>query len=111
MVMRIAHDGHRGYLGVQLVEMTPDLRTHFGAPADAGVFIGKVEKDSPAAKAGSSRRHRDGRQRDARRLDPRRLARPCGEESRRDGPARRVPGQRGRHVTVTVGELPERKST
>lgn len=41
-----------GYIGVRPVEMTPELRTHFGAPKDAGVFVGKVEKDSPAAKAG-----------------------------------------------------------
>ena len=52
MVVRIGHDHHRGYLGVELIEMTPDLRQHFGAPRDAGVFIGTVEKDSPAAKAG-----------------------------------------------------------
>ncbi len=41
-----------GYIGVRPVEMTPDLRTHFGAPKEAGVFVGTVEKDSPAAKAG-----------------------------------------------------------
>src|SRR5215469_4461551 len=27
-----------GYLGVQLLEMTPALREHFGAPKDAGVL-------------------------------------------------------------------------
>ena len=41
-----------GYIGVRPVEMTPELRTHFGAPKDAGVFVGTVEADSPAAKAG-----------------------------------------------------------
>ena len=41
-----------GYIGVRPVEMTPELRAHFGAPKEAGVFVGKVEKDSPAAKAG-----------------------------------------------------------
>lgn len=41
-----------GYIGVRPIQMTPELRTHFGAPKDAGVFVGKVEKDSPAAKAG-----------------------------------------------------------
>jgi membrane-associated protease RseP (regulator of RpoE activity) len=41
-----------GYIGVRPIGMTPELRTHFGAPKDAGVFVGKVEKDSPAAKAG-----------------------------------------------------------
>jgi C-terminal processing protease CtpA/Prc len=32
--------------------MTPDLRAHFGAPRDAGVLVGEVEADGPAAKAG-----------------------------------------------------------
>ncbi len=41
-----------GTIGVRPVEMTPELRTHFGAPKDAGVFVGRIEKDSPAAKAG-----------------------------------------------------------
>ena len=44
--------GPRGFLGVQLIEMTPELRRHMGAPEDAGVLIGKVEPDSPAAQAG-----------------------------------------------------------
>jgi membrane-associated protease RseP (regulator of RpoE activity) len=52
MVVRIERDGHRGYLGVQLIEMTPELREHFGVSRDAGVLVGAVEKDSPAAKAG-----------------------------------------------------------
>lgn len=42
----------RGYLGVALTELTPELRTHFGAPEDAGVMVSKVEPGSPAEKAG-----------------------------------------------------------
>ena len=41
-----------GYLGVRSIELTPELRQHFGAPKDAGVMVGTVEPDSPAAKAG-----------------------------------------------------------
>jgi len=41
-----------GFIGLQPVEMTPDLRQHFGAPRDAGVFVGSVEAGGPAAKAG-----------------------------------------------------------
>ena len=41
-----------GYIGIRPLEMTPELRTHFGAPKESGVFVGTVEKDSPAAKAG-----------------------------------------------------------
>jgi membrane-associated protease RseP (regulator of RpoE activity) len=44
----------RGFLGVQLIDITGDLRAHFGAPRDAGVLVSEVEKDSPAAKAGIS---------------------------------------------------------
>ena len=43
-----------GYLGVELVRLTPELRTHFGAPAEAGVMVARVEPDSPAAAAGLS---------------------------------------------------------
>lgn len=42
----------KGFLGVQVVEMTSDLRTHFGVPADAGVLVSRVEAESPAARAG-----------------------------------------------------------
>ncbi len=42
----------RGYLGVGLLDLTHELRTHFGVPADAGVMVSSVDKDSPAAKAG-----------------------------------------------------------
>ena len=50
----IALDGRsrRGYIGVRPMEMTPDLRAHLGAPRDAGVLVGEVEADGPAAKAG-----------------------------------------------------------
>jgi membrane-associated protease RseP (regulator of RpoE activity) len=41
-----------GYIGIRPLEMTPELRTHFGAPKESGVFVGTVEKDSPAARAG-----------------------------------------------------------
>lgn len=42
----------RGYLGVGLTELTPELRTHFGVPEDAGAMVSSVEKGSPADKAG-----------------------------------------------------------
>lgn len=42
----------RGYLGVQFVPMTPELRRHFGVPEDAGVLISRVEASSPAEAAG-----------------------------------------------------------
>jgi membrane-associated protease RseP (regulator of RpoE activity) len=42
----------RGYLGVALTELTPELRTHFGVPEESGIMVAKVEAGSPAEKAG-----------------------------------------------------------
>ena len=41
-----------GYLGVELVDLTPELREHFGTAREAGVMVGRVEPGSPAARAG-----------------------------------------------------------
>ncbi len=45
-------NGGGGFIGVRPIEMTPELRQHFGAPRDAGILVGSVEADGPAAKAG-----------------------------------------------------------
>ena len=42
----------RTYLGVHLIELTPELRRHFGAPEDSGVMVSRVTPVSPAAAAG-----------------------------------------------------------
>lgn len=42
----------RGFLGVGLRELTPELQTHFGAPEGSGVLVASVSNDSPAASAG-----------------------------------------------------------
>ncbi len=44
-------EGH-GRIGMTLVDLTPELRLHFGAPRDAGAMIGSIEKDSPGHRAG-----------------------------------------------------------
>lgn len=44
--------GARGYIGVRLIPITPELRTHMGAPKDAGVLVGQIEPDGAEAKAG-----------------------------------------------------------
>jgi hypothetical protein len=46
------HGFRGGYLGVGLLDLTKELREHFGAPAEAGVMVSSVEPDGPAAKAG-----------------------------------------------------------
>lgn len=48
----VALSGWHTYLGVQLLDLTPELRTHFGVPESAGVMISSVSEESPAAKAG-----------------------------------------------------------
>lgn len=44
--------GTRGYLGVHVIELTPELRRHFSVPEEFGVLVSKVEDGSPAAQAG-----------------------------------------------------------
>jgi C-terminal processing protease CtpA/Prc len=43
---------HQSRLGVQLQEMTPELREFLRAPKERGVLVVRVNPDSPAAKAG-----------------------------------------------------------
>ncbi|PYQ60724.1 MAG: hypothetical protein DMF53_16525 [Acidobacteria bacterium] len=42
----------RGFLGVALTDLTPELRAHFGVPEEAGALVARVEPGSPAEKAG-----------------------------------------------------------
>ncbi|HEX4952836.1 MAG TPA: PDZ domain-containing protein [Thermoanaerobaculia bacterium] len=42
----------RGYLGIETLGLTSELREHFGAPKDAGILVSRVVADSPAAQAG-----------------------------------------------------------
>jgi membrane-associated protease RseP (regulator of RpoE activity) len=48
----VVHVGRGGFLGVRLIGITDELRAHFGAPKEAGVLVGGVDADSPAARAG-----------------------------------------------------------
>jgi C-terminal processing protease CtpA/Prc len=51
-VWRFPEHGRHGRIGVRLLEMTPELRAHYGAPREAGILVAGVEKESPASKAG-----------------------------------------------------------
>jgi len=42
----------RPRLGVQLIEATPELRSHLGGTEDAGLLVSKVLADTPAERAG-----------------------------------------------------------
>ena len=44
--------GKRAHLGVRLIDLSTELRDHYGAPKDAGVLVASVEDNSPADKAG-----------------------------------------------------------
>lgn len=44
--------GKRAYLGVSLVDISPELREHYGATKEYGVLIESVANGSPADKAG-----------------------------------------------------------
>lgn len=50
--MIIDRQADRGYLGVHLLNLTPELRRHFGAAEDSGVLVARIMEDSPAATAG-----------------------------------------------------------
>jgi membrane-associated protease RseP (regulator of RpoE activity) len=42
----------KGRLGVAVLQISPELRAHLGAPGDRGVLVDAVKPDSPAARAG-----------------------------------------------------------
>jgi serine protease Do len=45
----------RGWLGVTIQDLTPDLAKHFGIKEEKGVLVSDVMEDSPAASAGMKR--------------------------------------------------------
>jgi serine protease Do len=45
----------RGYIGVGIQDLTPDLAKAFNVPAEKGALVGSVEPNSPGAKAGLQR--------------------------------------------------------
>jgi membrane-associated protease RseP (regulator of RpoE activity) len=42
----------RAFLGVHVIDLTEELRSHFRVPADRGVLVSKVSEGSPASNAG-----------------------------------------------------------
>jgi len=45
----------RGYIGVGIQELTPDLAKAFNVPAEKGALVGNADPNSPGAKAGLQR--------------------------------------------------------
>jgi serine protease Do len=54
VMAQLLKDGsvHRGYLGVQVAPLSPEVAKHLGLPSADGVVISKVSPSTPAAKAG-----------------------------------------------------------
>jgi hypothetical protein len=50
-LVTIVH-GPVAYIGIRLLDLTPELREHYTGSADAGVLVSSVEAEGPAAKAG-----------------------------------------------------------
>jgi len=44
-------EGGRSFLGVQTLDLTPELREHFGVPREAGVLVARILAESPAAES------------------------------------------------------------
>lgn len=42
----------RGWIGIESIDLPPELRLHFGAPEDAGAMVSALEPGSPAEAAG-----------------------------------------------------------
>jgi membrane-associated protease RseP (regulator of RpoE activity) len=101
--------GKRAFLGVSLLDLTPELRDHFGASKDAGVLVSEVEANSPAAKAGLKVGDLvlgiDGKDIDSS-SDLRRSLR-----DKKDGDTIRIDILRGRSRQTVVATLAEREGT
>jgi membrane-associated protease RseP (regulator of RpoE activity) len=50
--VQITVTASKGRLGISVLQISPELRAHFGAPTDRGVLIDAVRPDGPAARAG-----------------------------------------------------------
>jgi C-terminal processing protease CtpA/Prc len=48
----VSLEGPVGFVGMELMELTPPLRQHFGAAADVGVMVAGLQAGGPAARAG-----------------------------------------------------------
>ena len=101
--------GKHAFLGVSLLDLTPELRDHFGAGKDAGVLISEVQANSPAAKAGLKVGDLvlgiDGKDIDSS-SDLRRSLR-----DKKDGDTIRIDVLRGRSRQTVVATLAEREGS
>jgi membrane-associated protease RseP (regulator of RpoE activity) len=106
---RLVLGGKRAFLGVGLVDITPQLREHYGASKESGALVGSVEAGSPADKAGlrvgDIITAVDGKEIDSA-MDLRRALR-----DKKNGDSARIDVQRGRNRSTVVATLTEKEVT
>ena len=100
----------RGWIGVQIQTVTPDIADSLGLKQATGALVSEPQKDSPAAKAGIQSGDVITEVNDAPVHDPRELARKIGTMS----PGATVKlvvlhGGQSKTVTLTLGTLPNEK--
>jgi serine protease Do len=100
----------RGWIGVQIQTVTPDIADSLGLKQATGALVSEPQKDSPAAKAGIASGDVITALNDAPVRDPRELARKIGTMS--PGTAVKlevIHGGQTKLVTLTLGTLPNDK--
>jgi serine protease Do len=100
----------RGWIGVQIQAVTPDIADSLGLKQATGALVSEPQKDSPAAKAGIESGDVITSVDDAPVHDPRELARKIGTMA----PGANVKlgvihGSQNKTVTLTLGTLPNDK--
>jgi serine protease Do len=100
----------RGWIGVQIQTVTPDIADSLGLKQATGALVSEPQKDSPAAKAGIASGDVITTLNDAPVHDPRELARRIGTMS--PGASIKlgvVHNGQNKAVTLTLGTLPNEK--
>jgi serine protease Do len=100
----------RGWIGVQIQTVTPDIADSLGLKQATGALVSEPQKDSPAAKAGIASGDVITSLNDAPIHDPRELARKIGTMS--PGTTVKldvVHDGKSKTVTLTLGTLPNEK--
>ena len=100
----------RGWIGVQIQNVTPDIADSMGLKETTGALVSEPQKDSPAAKAGIQSGDVITSVNDAPVHDPRELARKIGTMAPGTSVKLDVIHQgQTKTLTLTLGTLPEQK--
>ena len=100
----------RGWIGVQIQTVTPDIADSMGLKETTGALVSEPQKDSPAAKAGIQSGDVIASVNDVPVHDPRELARKIGTMAPGTSVKLGVIHQgQAKTLTLTLGTLPEQK--